>query len=134
MSLDIQANLASHRQGSRSSTFALTPDDDGLRVRVMNPGGVNVDEMSYAERVELARFLVADLPFGANLTMQAFADGQGGPNRKADRAQYVGSLDESWQTSADRHDLLTWINHQDYSRIAGDWYDRIKDYYKERGY
>lgn len=125
--------LAHYSETNRSSTYSFA-EGGRLRVRVKNPGGVNMDEMSYTERVDLARFLLADLPFGANLTVQDFAGGQGGPNTKIDRLTYLQAHDHEWQCSKEGHDLRTWVNHQDYSRIDGVWHDRIREYYKDRGY
>jgi hypothetical protein len=56
VTINVQGNLLTHQCGSRSSTYSIS-EDGGLRVRVKNPGGVNLDEMTRADRIELARFL-----------------------------------------------------------------------------
>jgi hypothetical protein len=56
VTINVQDNLLTHQSGSRTSTYSIS-EDGGLRVRVKNPGGVNIDELTRAERIELARFL-----------------------------------------------------------------------------
>jgi hypothetical protein len=133
MTIDITDNLFTHQSGSRMSV-ATRMLEGPLRLRVKNGKEVNVDELTYLERVEFARFLLADLPFGANLTVQDFAGGTGGPNEREDRIHHLASFDGDWRDDKQATDLTTWTNHQDYSRVDGDWYDRIKEYYKEHGY
>lgn len=135
MTLNIQPGMVTHQSGSRISTYSISPDG-GLRVRVKNPGGVNLDEMDYAERISLARFLLQGQVWGPNFRIEDFANGYGGPNGPEDRRAYVDSfgplLGKGGSTSA--VDLQTWINHDDSSRLDGEWDERIRTYYRDRGY
>lgn len=132
MTTDIKTDLFTHSTtANRVSTIALFPDG-GMRIRVKNPSSINVDEYSYADRVKAARFLLQGLNFNPQYRLADFAAGIGGPNDPADRAQYVESFGEhAWRES---RDLLTWVNHDDSSRLDGKWDERVKEYYATRGY
>lgn len=134
--LNTTNGLATHGDPKlvRVSTYRILPEG-GLGVRVKNPGSVNVDELSYVDRVELARFLLKGLAFGPKYTMDRFTAGVGGPNSAEDRRQYVDSFGPLLgRSEVSARDLQTWINHQDSSDLDGVWHDRIEAYYADRGY
>lgn len=135
MTLNIQPGMVTHQSGSRITTVAVA-EDAGLRIRVKNgPDSVNVDEFTREERITLARVLLNGLNWGPNFRIEDFANGFGGPNEREDRRAYVdsfGPLLGKSDTSA--RDLQTWIDHEDSSWLMGEWDERIRTYYRDRGY
>lgn len=135
MTLNFQPGMITHQSGSRITTVAIS-EEAGARVRVKNGDTVNVDEFNRADRLSLARLLLHGFNWGPNFRMEDFANGFGGPNEREDRRAFVDSfgplLGKGGRTSA--IDLQTWIDHEDSSRLEGEWDERVRTYYWDRGY
>lgn len=132
MTLSFQPGLVTHQSGSRITTVAVT-EEAGLRLRLKNPGSTNLTEFNREDRIGLARLLLNGLSWGPNFRIEDFANGFGGPNERADRYAYVDSFGPG-KGGTTETDLLTWINHEDSSGLVGQWDERIRTYYRDRGY
>jgi len=135
MTTDITTDIFAHSTTANRVSVFTTPPGGGLRLTVKNPGAVNIDEYSYPDRIDLARFLLQGIEFGPHYRLADFAAGIGGPNERTDRLNYVESFEKSlWRESMAATALLTWINHGDSSGLMGKWDERVKTYYADRGY
>ena len=137
MTINITDGILTHHdpRENRVSTFRILPDG-GMNVRVKNPGSINLDELSYADRIALARFLLTGAAFGPKYTLDSFTAGIGGPNRDHDRQNYIDSFGTAWRDGDPlvARELQTWIDHQDSTDVDGVWHERIEAYYADRGY
>lgn len=107
--------------------------DGAITITIENHGAIALDVFNYADRVALARFLLTDVAWGPQQTLESFMAGTGG-NSEADRLAYVNSFGDAWTATLFANDLWTWIKHEDSQNLGEDWDERIKAYYKTRGY
>jgi len=134
MSVEINGDTFVHTHESAGTNTAVRRmPDGGLSIACQLVGGI-IDVMTYAERIELARWMLQDVAWGPNQTMASFVAGISGPNGRADRLAYVASFGAEWADTEDATALRTWINYQDSQNLVGVWDERVRRYYTDRGF
>lgn len=134
MTIEIKDGMFVHDNHMIKGGTSVRHVADGVvTITIESHGAMALDVFNYADRLALARFLLTDVAWGPTQTLESFMAGAGG-NSDADRLAYVNSFGEDWESTRDATDLRTWINHGDSSRVDGVWDERIKAYYKARGY